>query len=1173
MDMRLYCRRLLAIALAYAIAGKFGLLIADFNPHITLLWLPSGIAVAALFRWGYRYWPAVFVSAFALNFSISSVPLLAAGIAVGNTLGPMLAVWLLRHAQFRPRLERAYDVVILAVSGALGMVLSASSGVFNLVLHGQMAADAVGRAWFNWWMGDVMGVLLIAPLLLSVSRDEFATLWRRRNEFACWLLAAGLVVWFIFFSLPRSLFGATAMLFLLPLVVWPSMRHGIAGASFSVLGLSFMIAGSIIIDNTALQQIEQHGMFSLWALMSLMMLVTLMITALQAEHVRAKKALQASETRIRSIINAALDGIVTIDHEGRLTEFNPAAERIFGYRRADVLGRKMADLIIPPGQRESYNRRLQKFLSGERHALERRLELHALHASGRSFPLELTITSMKMPGRRQATGFMRDITERKQAEQYIREAYENLTRQNTVLEYISQRQPLTYILDALALSIEKQYPEMRCSVLLLDDHGQRLRFCSAPSLPAFFKQVVDGWSVSDATSACASSAFHAKRTLVADLRQRSHGITADLARRLDAAACWSEPIMSHDKRVLGTFAIYHRTARLPEHNELTLLDESARLAGIAIERLHAERDLKIAAHAFEVNQGMMVMDANFIVLRVNRAYTTITGYRAEEVVGGRPLLFNYGQQDEKFYEEIWQALQRDRNWQGELWGRRKNGDTYMQALHISAVSNDAGEVSNYVASFDDITRHMQAELQIRRLAHYDPLTQLPNRLLLIDRLGQAVASATRNKRCGAVFMIDLDNFKTLNDTRGHSVGDLLLIEVAKRLLECVRGEDTIARLGGDEFVVILEDLGEVESVASTNAEHIGEKIITALSVPYQLQSQAYHTTPSIGVSLFSAGEENLEELIKRADSAMYQAKKAGRNTLRFYDPQIQAALEARSALEDELRIAVAKDELRLYYQMQVDDKRRVVGAEVLLRWQHPQHGLVLPAQFIPLAEETGLIVPIGFWVLERACAQLKLWAGNAMTQHLQLAVNVSARQFCLPDFALQVQRIVEQAAINPALLKLELTESMVLDNVEGVIATMSALKPLGINFSIDDFGTGQSSLAYLKKLPLDQLKIDRSFVRDITSDPNDAVIVRTIIGMAINLGLEVIAEGVETEQQLAFLQENGCLAYQGYLFSKPMPVHEFEHLVVVRRGRTLSLAADSGENNGIQAWPNSISQR
>ncbi len=1173
MNMRLYCGRLCTIALAYAITGKFGLLISDFSPHITLLWLPSGIAVAALFRWGYRYWPAIFVSALALNFDVTPVALLAIGIAIGNTLGPVLAVWLLRHFQFRPRLERAYDVVILAMSGGLGMVLSASGGVFNLALHGKIAADALNRAWFSWWMGDVMGVLLVAPLLLSVSRGEFSRLWQKRGEFAGWLLAAGLVVWFIFFPLPRSLFDSTAMLFLLPLVVWPSMRHGIAGASFSVLALSFLIAGGIVIDNGSLQQIEQHGMFSLWALMSLMMLITLMITALQAEHVQAKKALQQSEKRIRSIINTAFDGIVTIDHQGRLTEFNPAAERIFGYRRADVLGRNMAELIIPPGQRESYNRKLHKLLSGERHAMERRLELQGMRANGRSFPLELTITTMKTPGRRQATGFMRDITERRQGEQFIREAYENLTRQNTVLEYISQRQPLTYILDALALSIEKQYPEMRCTVLLLDEHGQRLRFCSAPSMPAFFRQVVDGWSVADASSACASAAFHARRTLIDDLQQRGYGIMADLARRLDAAACWSEPILSHDRRVLGTFAIYHRAARPPEHNELTLLDESARLAGIAIERLHAERDLKIAAHAFEVNQGMMVMDANYIVLRVNQAYTAITGYSAEEVVGSRPLLFNYGQQDEKFYEEIWESLRRDRSWQGELWGRRKNGDTYMQALHISAVSNDAGEVSNYVAAFDDITRHMQAELQIRRLAHYDPLTQLPNRLLLIDRLGQAVASATRNKRCGAVLMIDLDNFKTLNDTRGHSVGDLLLIEVAKRLLECVRGEDTIARLGGDEFVVILEDLGEVETVASGNAEHIGEKIIAALSVPYQLQSQTHHTTPSIGVSLFSAGEDNLEELIKRADSAMYQAKKAGRNTLRFYDPQIQAALEARSALEDELRSAVANNELQLYYQMQVDDKRRVVGAEVLLRWQHPRHGFVLPAQFIPLAEETGLIVPIGFWVLERACAQLKLWAGNEMTQHLQLAVNVSARQFCQPDFAVQVQRIVEQADIHPGLLKLELTESMVLDNVENVIATMAALKPLGINFSIDDFGTGQSSLAYLKKLPLDQLKIDRSFVRDITSDPNDAVIVRTIIGMAINLGLEVIAEGVETEQQLAFLLENGCLAYQGYLFSKPMPVHEFEHLVVVRGARKLSLAPDSGENNEIQAWPNTIGQR
>ena len=446
-------------------------------------------------------------------------------------------------------------------------------------------------------------------------------------------------------------------------------------------------------------------------------------------------------------------------------------------------------------------------------------------------------------------------------------------------------------------------------------------------------------------------------------------------------------------------------------------------------------------------------------------------------------------------------------------------------------------------TIQDITGRKKAEDEINNLAFYDPLTHLPNRRLLLDRLKQALASSARSSRKGALLFIDLDNFKTLNDTLGHDIGDLLLLQVAKRLEGCVREGDTIARLGGDEFVVTLEDLSIDSLEAAAQTEAVGEKILASLNRPYQLATHEHHNTPSIGATLFSDHQQSIDELMKQADIAMYHAKNAGRNTLRFFDPQMQDTINARAALEDELRKALEGRQFQLYYQIQVDSSYRPLGAEALIRWMHPERGIVPPAQFIPLAEETGLILPIGQWVLEAACAQIKAWQQDALTKDLVLAVNVSAKQFCQADFVSQVQATVQRHAINPKLLKLELTESMLLDNIQNIISNMNVLNEIGIQFSLDDFGTGYSSLQYLKQLPLDQLKIDQSFIRDIATDSSDKAIVRTIIAMAQSLNLSVIAEGVETEEQRQPLLNKNCTHYQGYLFSRPVPIEQFDLLL------------------------------
>ena len=556
-------------------------------------------------------------------------------------------------------------------------------------------------------------------------------------------------------------------------------------------------------------------------------------------------------------------------------------------------------------------------------------------------------------------------------------------------------------------------------------------------------------------------------------------------------------------------------------------------------RKHEEEELRIAAIAFESQSGMTVTDRHGVILRVNRAFTSLTGYAREEVLGKTLAILRSGRHSPEFYRQMWATISEKGYWQGQIWNRRKNGRIYAEWLTITAVTASDGSVTHYVGTFSDITENSEAEAQIHRLAYYDALTQLPNRRLLQDRLSQALATCARSEQYGAVLFLDLDNFKTLNDTRGHDTGDQLLVEVTRRLRMAVRECDTVARLGGDEFIVLLEELSGDADEAAKLAKQIGEKLGIAIGLPCHIDGADFHCTASIGIRLFHA-QETVEELLKHADLAMYQAKTAGRNTLRFFDPAMQARLDERSELETELRKALKHQQLQLYYQPQLDAGGRIVGAETLLRWHHPTRGMVAPDTFIPLAEDSGLILPIGQWVLETACTQLAIWSALENSRDLVLAVNVSARQFRQPDFVEQVKAVLASSDANPRCLKLELTESLVLDNVADTIEKMQQLKAIGVSFSMDDFGTGYSSLAYLTQLPLDQLKIDRSFVLNLPDNINDGIIAKTIISMGRSLALDVIAEGVETEGQYEFLERNGCHAYQGYLYSKAVPLDGFE---------------------------------
>jgi diguanylate cyclase (GGDEF)-like protein/PAS domain S-box-containing protein len=557
-------------------------------------------------------------------------------------------------------------------------------------------------------------------------------------------------------------------------------------------------------------------------------------------------------------------------------------------------------------------------------------------------------------------------------------------------------------------------------------------------------------------------------------------------------------------------------------------------------RQEAELQLRIAAIAFESQEGIFITDAQGVILQVNRAFSSTTGFSADEAVGQMPRILNSGRHDADFFRHMHESIWNKGFWAGEIWNRCKSGELHPEWMTITAVRNENGEMTHQVATLMDITDRKASEDEIRHLAFYDPLTGLPNRRLFQDRLRQALLASARTARLGAVVFLDLDKFKTLNDTLGHDMGDLLLQQVGQRLVQCVREVDTVARLGGDEFTLLLENLSTGAREAAAEAERIGAKILKALSQPYDLAGTSHHGSCSMGITLLSDHQQSAEDLMKQADIAMYRAKESGRNALRFFDPLMQAEVMAREALESGLRAGLVHGEFRIYFQPQVDALHHVIGAEVLVRWQHPQRGLLEPAGFIGVAEDSGLILPLGAWVLETACRQLRQWAGQPVLGALVLSVNVSARQLGQENFVDEVQEILQRTEADPRRLKLELTESLLVNNVEDAIVKFSRLQKLGVTFSLDDFGTGYSSLSYLRRLPINELKIDQSFVQRALSDPGDAKIAQAVIALGQSMGFQVIAEGVETTAQFDFLLAQGCDAFQGYLFGKPMPLQAFE---------------------------------
>ena len=805
------------------------------------------------------------------------------------------------------------------------------------------------------------------------------------------------------------------------------------------------------------------------------------------------RSLMKSEARTYAILDTAMDAFVEINAHGQITDWNRRAEAIFGWKREQVVGQEIVDTIIPQDERAIYRQQLEEFIEDAvEHTRTGRIELTAIRQNGARFPAELDISVLQtIPGRRFA-GFISDISERKQAEDALEENREKYR----------------------ALS------EAASEAIFISENGR----CLEQNKRA---EVIFGYSDAEAIGRMGTEWI---------APQDREMVLQNMLRGFEA------PYEAMGLRKDGSTFPAMLQGRMMQYKGRAV---RATIMGDLTERKRNEEEQRIAATAFESAQGMIITDAQSVIVRINHAFTQITGYSAGEAVGQTPRLLKSDHHDSAFFDDLTTTLESHGVWDGETWCRRKNGETLPVRLGVSAVRNREGLASHYVFIFSDISEHFRARAEIDSLAFFDPLTRLPNRRLFLDRLDQALKASFRGSLMCALILIDLDNFKMLNDTLGHQQGDLMLAQVAKRLRMCVRDGDMLARLGGDEFVVMLENLNADAMEAAAQAEAMSKQILQSFDPEFQLEAGFHHGSASIGITLFGGDIPELsEQPLKQAELAMFKAKASGRGTLRFFDMNMQAEVTTRSALETDLREAMQRQEFELHYQPQVVGTGLIIGVEALIRWHHPSRGTVLPAEFIAQAEENGLILPIGQWVLDQACEQLAKWADNPAFSHLVIAVNVSARQFESPDFVDSVLATLTRTRAKPRLLKLELTESMLVNNVEDVISRMGVLKSKGVGFSLDDFGTGYSSLSYLKRLPLDQLKIDRSFIRNIVTDPNDAAIARMVMALAESLGLAVIAEGVEIQAQIDFLSHLGCHAYQGYLFSKPLPLDELQALII-----------------------------
>jgi diguanylate cyclase (GGDEF)-like protein/PAS domain S-box-containing protein len=979
------------------------------------------------------------------------------------------------------------------------------------------------------------------------------------------------------------------------------------------------------------------------------------------ERRERETALRENDARTRAMLDAALDGVITIGHDGAIVEFNPAAETIFGYARDDVLGKQMVDLIVPPAFRDAHTAGFRHYLAtGEGPVLGKRIEVSGMRADGSEFPMELSIAAVDDTGEPVFTAYLRDISEQKRREAALLEseaivdssfdaiigrttdgivtswnaAAERIfgysaeemvgrpvaslvaaesrsilahvnecigrgevvepveavcvrgdgsrvdvevtvssiigaageiigvsaiarditerkrsqalaTGQADLLEFVAGGAALPDVLDHLACFVEQHGDDVLASILLLDRDGVHLRHGAAPSLPAFYCEAIDGAAIGPSVGSCGTAAYRRERVCVSDIASDPlWGDFSELALSAGLRACWSTPIFATDGSLLGTFALYYRQARGSSPGDIELVELATHVAGIAIERARSEEAARESEERYRdlfenASEPIASVTMDEIIIEVNRAFERVLGYDRAELIGTN--LADYVTTDA--LEASMRATQRKLT--GEV-----SGTTYEQEfiakdghsviLEVSSrVIEEHGHPVGVQGICRDVTARKQAELELRQLSElnrhqslHDSLTGLPNRVSFGQQVEHAISVADKDGSQLAVLLMDLDRFKEINDTLGHRYGDLLLVELARRLESVLRRSDTMARLGGDEFGILVRQLSE----SSIDLEQALDQILAALEHPFQVDGLPLHVEASIGVANFPAHGRDVDVLLQRADVAMYLAKETGAPHA-LYAPELDRHDAAGLTLLSELPRAMREGELVLHYQPKLDVKSgKLAGIEALVRWEHPTRGLIPPGAFVPAAEKTGLIEPLTRYVLDAALGQLAHWIGDGYG--FKVAVNLSMRNLHDPELPGQVARLLRKWDTPRGRLTVEITESAIVSDPVRTAGVIRELKELGVDIAIDDFGTGYTSLSYLARLAITQLKIDRSFVHNMASDTDDAAIVRAIITLGHDLGLEVVAEGVETSATYDQLAVLGCDLVQGYWLSRPLPPAE-----------------------------------
>ena len=689
---------------------------------------------------------------------------------------------------------------------------------------------------------------------------------------------------------------------------------------------------------------------------------------------------------------------------------------------------------------------------------------------------------------------------------------------------------------------------MLTSIMLLDNGGRHLNHMAAPSLPAFYNKAIDGLEIGAKIGSCGAATFTGSRVIAQDILNHPNWIDYKaLAIKADLRACWSEPIKNSTGKILGSFAIYHREPTTPSEKDIQLITQNASIAGIAIELARNSTEQRFAALFYQhTNESLTVVDHNKIIIAVNPAFTVSRGYTAEEAIGQRIDILNSNRHNDDCYRTMYQSLDTTGKWEGELWVNRKDGSSHLEWLRINTIFDDNGNAVNFVILATDITKRKESEDLIWKQANFDGLTGLPNRTSFQARFKQEIKKTKRANLSLGLLFIDLDEFKEVNDSMGHPVGDILLKEAAKRLISCVRESDSvahldsIARVGGDEFTIILSELKDISCV-----ERIAQAILKKIAMPYKLGENVAYISASIGITLYPDDSNDINTLIINADQAMYAAKLAGKNRFSYFTKSMQVSAQKRMLLTKDLHDALEKQQFHLVYQPIVNLRtNKIQKAEALIRWQHPTKGIVTPSDFIPIAERTGLINEIGNWAFIEALTQVAVWR-QTIDPNFQISVNKSPIQIFntankSKDNFLNWATYMSEHNLPTDCITVEVTEGVLLDSNNAVINYLSELHDAGIQVALDDFGTGYSSLSYLKKFDIDYIKIDQSFVQNIEFDSDNMVLCEAIIVMAHKLGLRVIAEGIETQEQLDLLKLAGCDFGQGYLFSKPISPEEFE---------------------------------